>query len=630
MTTRFLFRKVARSAEFLAFILAYYTPFLMGSSDLAVRDDRVRALLSSALAVPAVYGELIRNFAGHLLPLVLCYVAVTWMAGHIASAIGIRSAVVRWLLLVAMWLLLVTANRLLFSLSDYSVPFDAIARPSVAVSAVLVLLAAGLVALLRSFPSRRVALGAALSGIIGISAGAGFWSPSTNAAHSNPRNIVVIGIDSLSDHMMQDVRSELPNVAALLASGTRFERAYTPIGRTFPAWVSLLSGLSPAEHGAVFNLRGVGQVEREALVTRYLDQAGYRAVLAIDERRFSNLDESFGFDHVVGPKVGALDFILQRLNDTPLTNLILQTGLARHLFPFSYLNAASYANYDASGFVDEALAASEGANPLFLAVHFESAHFPFKTRHASRAFEHPNQFVARHATALTVVDTQVGRLMEGLRDSGRLDDALVIVLSDHGESLGEVEATTTHAGESAELMAFGHGSQLLSEHQSRIVLGLVKFRDGRAMGPASLRADQVSLTDLRAVIERYAQTGEVVLDPGRGCMTVETGIRLSALSSYRTLDNAEVAREGAAAYEIDQTGRLRLREDGLVELINAKDVGWRCPDRLTYYSNADDRYFAYRLLDGGRSFEEVEAHSEDVEHVEAYRAKLRKVVSDKS
>jgi hypothetical protein len=466
-----------------------------------------------------------------------------------------------------------------------------------------------------------------LAGMFGILAGAAFWSPGTHSAHADRRNIVIVGIDSLSPHMMQLARGELPNLAALLDSGDRFDRAYTPIGRTFPAWVSLLSGLPPAEHGAVFNLRGVDRVKREALVTRDLNEAGYRTVLAIDERRFSNLDESFGFDRVVGPRVGALDFVVQRLNDTPLTNLLLQTGLAHHLYPFSYLNAAAHANYDANGFVDATLAASNGANPLFLAVHFESAHFPFKTRHVTRTFAHPNRFVARHGSALTAVDTQVGRLIEGLRTSGRLDEALVIVLSDHGESLGELEASTTQGGEPIEVASFGHGSRLLSEHQSRIVLGLVAFRDGRAVGTPSVRSDQVSLTDLRAVIERYARTGEVGLDAHHECMTVETGIRLSALSSYRTLDQAEVAREGAGSYEIDNSGRLRLREDGLLELVNAKDVGWRCRDRLTYYSSADDRYYAYKILDQGLGFEEIEARVEDIERIEAYRAKLRKVIS---
>lgn len=628
MKTRFSFRIVVASTEFLAFILAYYTPLLMESSDLVIRDVGVSAMLSSALTVPAVNVELIRNLAGQLLPLVLCYVAVNWVAGHIASALGIRSAILRWLLLVATWLLLVAGNRLLFPVSDYSVPFDAIARPDIAILAMLVLLAAALVAFLRAFSPRRVVLGAALSGIVGISIGAGSWRPDTNAAHSDPRNIVIIGIDSLSDQMMESVRGELPHLAALLGSGTRFERAYTPIGRTFPAWVSLLSGLSPAEHGAVFNLRAVGRVEREALVTRYLDEAGYQTVFAIDERRFSNLDESFGFERVVGPKIGALDFVLQRLNDTPLTNLMLQTSLARHLFPFSYLNAASHVNYDANGFVDETLAATEGAKPLFLAVHFESAHFPFRTRHALRDFDDPYHFVSLHMNALTVVDAQVGRLMNGLRDSGRLADALVIVLSDHGESLGEVEAQTTRAGELVGVSAYGHGANLLSEHQNRIVLSLVRFRNGRPVGSTSLRTEQVSLTDLRATIERYARSGEVALHAGSDCMTVETGLRLAAASDYKALDVGRVAREGAGYYEIDRAGRMHLREDMLPALVDTKDVGWRCRDRLTVYSPVDDRYVAYRIDEDGLHRTEVEPVARDIARIDAYRARLRDAVGE--
>jgi tetratricopeptide (TPR) repeat protein len=38
---------------------------------------------------------------------------------------------------------------------------------------------------------------------------------------------------------------------------------------------------------------------------------------------------------------------------------------------------------------------------------------------------------------IAYVDSQLGRLLEGLRASGRLEDALVVVTADHGESLGE-------------------------------------------------------------------------------------------------------------------------------------------------------------------------------------------------
>lgn len=611
---------------FLVFALAYYLPLLLDSSALGEGGSPLRALFSEALAVPAVRIELARNLAGHLLPLVLCHAGVTWMAGRFARVTGLRTAVSYPLFLVATWLLLISGNRLLFPLSDYSIAFGALARPHLAAIAALLLGVGAVTALVPAFRRRRFVAAAALAGVVGISLGAGHWGHSTHAANPHARNIVIVGIDSLSGQMADAARDNLPYLAGLLEHATLFERAYTPLGRTFPAWTSLLTGQDPAEHGAVFNLRGLDRVQRDALVTRTLGEAGYHRVFAIDERRFSNIDESFGFDRVVGPKAGVLDFALQRLNDTPLTNLLLQTGAARHLLPFSRLNVASYANYDAVGFVDETLDAIDGAHPLFLAVHFESAHYPFRARHATRTFEHANHFVSRHLSALTAADSQLGRLVEGLRARGRLDDALMIVLSDHGESLGEVEASTTRKGMPFDVSGYGHGANLLSEHQNRIVLGLIRFRNGRPVGPATVHTGQVSLTDLRPTIERYARSGKAVLQSATGCMTVETGIRFAAASNYRVLDEKEVVAEASSYYEIDQVGRMHLREDRLPGLVETKDVGWRCRDRLTYRSSADGHYFAYRILEEGRRLVETEPDAVDIARIDAYRARLRQAV----
>lgn len=624
MSTNPRVRMAAATAGFLLFALVYYAPILFDFQAFAVPDSSARALLAAALAVPAVWVDLLLNLIGHLLPLVFCYTVVLWVARQVSEAIGLHIVVARLFFLMAMWTLIVSVNGLLFPLSSYSVLFDGAARPELATLTALVLGWGIALSLSRTVRLRRMTLSAGLIGIAGISLGASQWSHDSPEVTPARKNIVIVGIDSLSDQMTDAVLGKLPHLSVLLGHAERFERAYTPLARTFPAWASLLSGQSPAEHGALFNLRGLDKVRTDALLTRTLGRTGYWRVLAIDERRFSNLDESWGFDRVIGPKAGVLDFALQEINDTPLTNLLLQTVTARRLLSFSRLNVASVANYDADGFVDETLAAIHRKRPLFLAVHFESAHFPFRARHALQTFEDPNRFVAMQKSALSGVDAQIGRLMTGLRESGHLDDALVIVLSDHGESLGEVEAQTTRAGRSIEVSGYGHGMSLLSEHENRIVLGLVRFRDGRPVGPPSVRTDQVSLIDLRSVIERYARSGDVTLVAGSGCMMVETGVRLAAASSYRGLDVKEVAREAAGYYEIDSAGRMRLREDRLAALVTSKDVGRRCRDRLTYFSSTHGRYFAYRILRNGDELVETEPAADDIAHIDAYRDKLRK------
>ena len=500
-----------------------------------------------------------------------------------------------------------------------------IATPWAAAASGLVLAAVVVRVLAMCVRPRTVAVAVSIAGMGGLVATS--MVPVQQAVSradgaSGARNVLVIGVDSLSYGLMRESAREMPNLAALLEAGISFERAYTPLGRTFPSWVSLLSGRSPAEHGALFNLRRTDRVERGDLVTRTLREAGYRTVFAMDERRFSNIDESFGFDRVVGPKAGILDFVLQRLNDTPLTNLLLQTPLSDRLLPYSRYNVASHVNYDAGGFVDAVADSLNGAGKVFLALHLESAHYPFHTRHAQRSVDDENEFRRKHREALSVVDAQVGRLLSTLRRGGYLDDALVVLVSDHGEGLGETEASTTRGGEHFEVAGYGHGADVVSEAQNRIVLGLVPHRNGAPVQIGERRQDIVSTMDLRAAIERFAVGGEVALLPRAECFFVETGLRLWAAADYRTLDQASVAKEGAGYYEVSPAGRMQLREERLPDLVESKDVGWRCKDRITYYSSHHDRFFAYSIGELGDSLVETAPRQDDIERIHGYRKML--------
>ena len=61
-------------------------------------------------------------------------------------------------------------------------------------------------------------------------------------------------------------------------------------------------------------------------------------------------------------------------------------------------------------------------------------------------------FVARYDGEIRRTDTQIGKLLDGLRDLGRLDRALVVLTADHGESL------TEHG------YYFDHGKELYNRH----------------------------------------------------------------------------------------------------------------------------------------------------------------------
>lgn len=616
-------RKIVGEACAFALLLAVYcTPLVLGLSHLGTDDFRVQQLFEQALSVPAVRFEIARNVTAHVGLLTLLHVTIALLAGRFAVVTGIRLAICRIGFLIVVWLLLAAVNRQLFPLSDYLYAVDTLAKPPFAIALLLVLIAACSFMLWRS--NLRVWRASMVVGgaVAIVTLVTGVVAPERHVPPvQNARNVIIVGIDSLSGPTFESARSVLPNLSALLERGVYFEQAHTPLGRTFPAWMSLLSGDLPAEHGAIFNLRSIDHVARGDLLTDALKGLGYRTVFALDERRFSNIDESFGFDRVVGPAAGVLDFLLQGFNDMPLSNLILQTSIGGAMLPFSYLNAASHANYDAAAFVQETVAAASGAERLFLAVHLESAHFPFKSRHSVSKVGGANLFRARHVSALTGVDVQVGQLMSALAERGYLDDALVIVLSDHGEGFGEIEAQTTRDGRPFNLVGYGHGANVLSENQSRIVLGLIRFVQGRPVGEPLRRTDLVSLTDVRSAVEGFAATGQIELAPTGRCLISETGLRFLSAANYETLNAADLAAEGAGYYEIDQAGRMKLRESALASLVASKDVALRCRDRITFFSAADARYRAY-AMNSATGMDEVAPEDDDIARIEAYRKLL--------
>ncbi|MBV6521930.1 MAG: hypothetical protein MNPFHGCM_02074 [Gemmatimonadaceae bacterium] len=82
--------------------------------------------------------------------------------------------------------------------------------------------------------------------------------------------------------------------------------------------------------------------------------------------------------------------------------------------------------------------------PFFAYVNFFDAHEPYEPPAAFR-----NKFVAedpkdrdRYDGGIAYIDQEVGRILSGLQQRGRLDRTLVVIVGDHGEQFGEHNLTT--------------------------------------------------------------------------------------------------------------------------------------------------------------------------------------------
>ncbi len=411
----------------------------------------------------------------------------------------------------------------------------------------------------------------------------------------NKPNIILIGIDSLRpDFIWSDEiegESNLPNIRNFLTHSKVFETAYTPLARTYPAWNSILTGTYPVKHGARFNLISeIYQNNKIMSIAQLFRKGGYRTIYATDEKRFSNIDERFGFDKVIGPKIGAGDFLLGNLNDLPLTNLISNTWMGKVLFPFTYGNRAATVTYKPETFdrmVIDSLAEEEQM-PLFFNIHFCLAHWPYTWSGSRNPEEEVIGMFDGYKTVLQQADKQFGRLITFLKKKGVLDNAIVVVLSDHGESFthDSVQYKTILDKNNSgvkRVMVPGHGTDVLSRKQYEVLLAFRKFGGNRFMPERSQQ--HAGLIDIAPTLMDLVQNHSandqfdgISLRPWlenpefpltSRMFFVETGFSVPAIMSASP-NEVKAFQQGAEHYTISKQGRILIKDKSIPLLMSKK------------------------------------------------------------
>jgi len=261
---------------------------------------------------------------------------------------------------------------------------------------------------------------------------------------------VVVSIDTLRSDRLPAYGYEAvatPAIDALREDSILFERAYSPVPLTLPAHASLLTGLLPPEHGVRDNAgyrleEGAGPTAAEALAA-----GGYAtgaAVSAYVMRAETGLAR--GFEHYDDALSGAAEATLAEIQRPGPETLEAALG---------WLDT-----------VEE--------RPFFLLFHIYEPHTPW---------EPPPDLAARYGRTydgeVAAADAVVARLVAALRERGLYESSTVILLSDHGEGLGDHGETE-------------HG--ILLYRESLQVPLLVKLPGARRAGATV--AEPVELTDV--------------------------------------------------------------------------------------------------------------------------------------
>ncbi|HET9184715.1 MAG TPA: sulfatase-like hydrolase/transferase [Solirubrobacterales bacterium] len=287
----------------------------------------------------------------------------------------------------------------------------------------------------------------------------------------------MISIDTLrSDHLpaygYQGV--ETPAIDALRQDAILFERAYSHTPLTLPSHVSLLTGQLPTRHGVRDNIGYDFDAAAHPYLPKLLREAGYAtggAVSAYVLRGATGLGTGFDFYE---------DGVSWR--PTEVMGNSQRSGRETARLALDWLRT---------------LESRAESKPFFLFLHMYEPHTPYAP---------PEPFAARYRASpydgeIAEADAIVGQVLDELKERGLYDKSIIVLLSDHGEGLGD-------HGEAE------HGIFLYREALQ--VPLLVKLPDARRGGTSV--AAPAQLVDLSPTLLRLAgrevPTGQMAMDGG--------------------------------------------------------------------------------------------------------------------
>lgn len=223
------------------------------------------------------------------------------------------------------------------------------------------------------------------------------------------RSVLLITLDTTrADVLSGDApsRALAPRIAALAENGVRFPRAYTVAPLTLPAHASLLTGLAPPRHGVRDNglaaLPESAGTLAEALKERAFETAAFVSALVLDR----------GFGLAQGFELYDQPALVERVSG--------HESVERPAHETARLAVAWLEERDRD-------------RPFFLWVHLYDAHVPYAPapEHLARA-----QGDA-YRGEIAALDDAVGLLVDALTEHDLASETLIVLTSDHGESLGE-------------------------------------------------------------------------------------------------------------------------------------------------------------------------------------------------
>ncbi len=252
--------------------------------------------------------------------------------------------------------------------------------------------------------SRRWFLILGVSLLVLAAAGAAYWAFGRFSSRGAV-NVLLITLDTTrADHLScyGSGTSKTPELDRVARDGAMFGRCSTSAVMTLPSHCTIMTGLDPYVHGVrrngVDHLPPAAHTLAEAFKAAGCATAAAVASVVLDPK--FGLAQGFDVYHAV-PRGPTDAGNLQRKGDQICDDVL---GLLRE----------------------------RARQRFFIWAHFYDPHYPYEST------RHPDvQSPEAYADEVEYMDSQIGRLLDGLRQLGLEQNTLVVLVGDHGEGLDD-------------------------------------------------------------------------------------------------------------------------------------------------------------------------------------------------
>jgi arylsulfatase A-like enzyme len=293
------------------------------------------------------------------------------------------------------------------------------------------------------------------------------------AAAPGAPNVLVIVVDTLrADHVSAYgyTRPTSPNFDRLAQQGVLFENAVSTTSWSLPSHVSLLTGRYQFQHG-IGNVQpapwlGWGRKGLGGFPTlgEVLEQRGYRTGAFSANRTYFTTSLGFGrgFQHFEDYFHSPADMFIRTLYGREFARIYLnRTDKSKVKRVLRFLGMNSMLDKDSEGsgnyggaqgvrkradvvnrellqWIDRGENERGETHPFFAFLNYFDVHYPYggPPTYPKPEWDHGGR-IDEYDASVKYADDALGRLMRALDQRGLTKNTLVIVTSDHGESLGQ-------------------------------------------------------------------------------------------------------------------------------------------------------------------------------------------------